>query len=350
MARLSARAAGDRRAPSRHQTPWPVPRLAPLDYAADLIHRVCRMAGDASLLDEITIGSGLSTAIRRHDTPAIFDWLMSALSYQGISDRVARGYMERHGQATWAGIEAGLSAGGRCAKLHSYWRFEGCRYDKGSRTCAEPDHIAECPLPRHDLRNGRLNQTAFSLFLFSRDVADGDIVAWLDSQLIGTDDASRSDRIARMRDAAIGPFRHVYGVADKTLAMALSGLLLKAPPSWTRWHEVGGSMIAIDTLVHNFLHRTGILRGNGAEHLYGPACYRLGGCAEILERVAALIDARQFNPTYPARFPRFVQHAIWRYCAQDGLAVCNGNRIDDGKCCQNNYCRLFSICERIPLN
>jgi hypothetical protein len=36
-------------------------------------------------------------------------------------------------------------------------------------------------------------------------------------------------------------------------------------------------MIAIDTLVHNFLHRTGILHRFGADHAYGSACYRRGG-------------------------------------------------------------------------
>jgi hypothetical protein len=33
------------------------------------------------------------------------------------------------------------------------------------------------------LRNGRLNQTAYSLFLFVRDVANGDLVQWIDDQL-----------------------------------------------------------------------------------------------------------------------------------------------------------------------
>jgi hypothetical protein len=86
-------------------------------------------------------------------------------------------------------------------------------------------------------------------------------------------------------------------------------------------------MIAIDTLVHNFLHRTGILHRFGAPHAYGSACYRPGGCAEVVETVAERIDARTFNPAFPAMLPRFVQHAIWRYCAQTGLDVCNGNRI-----------------------
>jgi hypothetical protein len=48
-------------------------------------------------------------------------------------------------------------------------------------------------------------------------------------------------------------------------------------------------------------------------------------------------------------FPRFVQHAIWRYCAADGLNLCNGNRINDRERCQTNYCHLFEICGRKPL-
>jgi hypothetical protein len=64
-----------------------------------------------------------------------------------------------------------MGAGPTCPKLKTYWQFNGCRYDKISRTCAEPDHIEACPLPSHDLRNGRLNQTAYSLYLFIRDLA-----------------------------------------------------------------------------------------------------------------------------------------------------------------------------------
>jgi hypothetical protein len=63
--------------------------------------------------------------------------------------------------------------------------------------------------------------------------------------------------------------------------------------------------------------------------IYGAGCYRPGGCADIIAVVADQVDARAFNPAFPAIFPRFVQHAIWRYCAQLGLDVCNGNRLDD---------------------
>jgi hypothetical protein len=132
--------------------------------------------------------------------------------------------------------------------------------------------------------------------------------------------------------------------------MALSCILLTAPRGYEIWRQVGATMIAIDTLVHNFLHRTGILTRFGADHLYGPGCYRPGGCADIIALVAEQIDARVFNPAFPAIFPRFVQHAVWRYCAQFGLDVCNGNRIDDRQSCDNVYCQLRSLCDRIALH
>jgi hypothetical protein len=115
------------------------------------------------------------------------------------------------------------------------------------------------------------------------------------------------------------------------------------------WIEVGGSMIAIDTLVHNFLHRTGILHRFNANHTYGLACYRAGGCADIIQAVATHIDARQFNASLPKTCPRFVQHAIWRYCSLSGLDLCNGNRIDDSDRCENKDCRLRLTCDRVAL-
>jgi len=188
------------------------------NHAVRLIHAVCGLAGSPTLIDEIRAeprADKVTTAIRKHDTGPVFDSLMAALSYQGISNNVAYEYMEKHGRARWV------------------------------------------------------------------------------------------------------------------LAMALSCISLGAPKKMSLWTEVGGSMIAIDTLVHNFLHRTGILHRFDANHAYGLACYRLGGCADIIQAVAEQIDARQFNASFPKVFPRFVQHAIWRYCSLSGLDICNGNRIDD---------------------
>ncbi len=215
-----------------------------LDHAVRIIHRVCCLAGSADLIEQIRNengGAALRSAIRRHDTATLYDWLMAALSYQGISDRVAYEYMERYGQARWHDIEKKLARGVTCPKLKSYWHFHDCRYDKTSRTCAEPCHINQCPLPTHHLRNGRLNQTAYSLYLFIRDIADGDLVGWIDGRLKDADDPTIPDRLGCMRQALIEPLRQVYGVADKVLTMALSCILLAAPKDRPRWIEVGGS-------------------------------------------------------------------------------------------------------------
>jgi hypothetical protein len=317
-----------------------------------LVRTVCAVAGSISFLDEIDAEireAGLDRAVALDRTPPIFDWLLTTFSFQGISDRVAREYMERHGRASWAAMESSLKAFPSCRKLDSYWSYEGCRYDKGSLTCSEPDHIDRCPVPLPRLRNGRLNQTAYSLFLFVRDIAGGDLIGWMDRQLAAARGSSRPELEAVRQEALLGPLRNVYGVSDKVLTMALSGLLIGARHQRPVWFETGKAMIAIDTLVHNFLIRTGILDSCGVPHQYGAACYSLGGCAEIIRAIAGLIDARTFNPKFPPAFPRFVQHSIWRFCAADGLNLCNANRIDDLKPCQIAYCYLHQRCERKQL-
>ena len=311
---------------------------------------MCRFAGHITCIDDLrheALDAGLVAAVEDGDTPIIFDWLMGILSYQGISDAVAHGFMARHGNITWAQIDGGLSADRDCGKLDGYWAFTDCRYQKGSQTCAEPDHFKTCPLPRHDLRNGRLNQTGYSLFLFIRDVAGGDLVRWIDRQ-VGPH--VNSGDLAAARTSLVDPLRSIYGISDKVIAMALATLLMGAGAGRPGWFDVGASFIVVDTLVHNFLARTGILARVAADHVYGPACYRSGGCADVLTAIAKRIDARQFNRDFPKSFPRFIQHSIWRYCAQSCFDICNGNQIDDRSRCTNMWCRLYGRCDRLALH
>jgi hypothetical protein len=322
-----------------------------LDHAVALVDAVCCLAGDDSLVgnrkkDEI---NQLRRAIDVHDTPYLFDQLMVIFSLQGISDHAAYVYMERHGRVTWRDFERATTSPPRCTKLHCYWTFNDCGYQKGARTCADLKILPMCPLPEHDLRNGRLNQTAYSLFLFIRDVTNGDLVGWIDQCLDRAASGNTRGRTTRMRRALIEPLRNLFGISDKVLNMTLAHVLASAPSSKPQWLETGVNMNAIDRLVHAFMHRTGILRRFKAQHAYGPACYGTDGCAEIVERIASLIDARKFNPNYPQFFPRFVQHAIWRYCAQLELNICNGNRIDDRYRCANEGCPLFHHCDRVAL-
>ena len=53
----------------------------------------------------------MRAAIRKRDTAAVFDWLIAALSYQGISDQIAYDYMEQHGYVRWDDINQKLAQG-----------------------------------------------------------------------------------------------------------------------------------------------------------------------------------------------------------------------------------------------
>jgi hypothetical protein len=84
------------------------PELNPnLAYAVKIVHGTCCLAGSASYLDDLRADlreHGVIRAVRDHDTPALFDWLMEILSFQGISDAVALGYIAQHGSVRWADI------------------------------------------------------------------------------------------------------------------------------------------------------------------------------------------------------------------------------------------------------
>jgi hypothetical protein len=242
------------------------------EYAVNLVHSICCLAGVPSYLDALRADlrdNGVVAAVNDHNTARLFDWLMSILSFQGIANRVAEDFIHRHGNVGWSDIEQTLALSPSCPKLGGYWLFNDCRYHKTSGTCTEPDHFAACPLPRHPLRNGHLNQMAYSLALFIRDIAGGDLVHWIDQQLAAVD-AKSAMNVAAARDALIGPLRNVYGVSDKVLALAFSVLLMG-------------------------------------------------------------------------------ESAVWRYCAEGELDICNGNRIHDAYCCDNVYCRLHMGCDRIAL-
>lgn len=299
--------------------------------------------------DDTLAELGLCDAIQRHDSAALFNWLVEVLSYQGVSNEVATSYLDEHGCVSASEIERGFAPPTLCPKLASYWHFSRCGYRKTLQHCSEPAHFERCPVPRHDLRNGGLNQSAYSLFLFFRDVAADDFVGWLDRRLADADRLTGPRRPEALAAAVIEPMTNIHGVSYKVLNMSLSNLLLFGDPNRERWRTAGSAMIAIDTLVHNWLHRTGILAGMRASHGYGPRCYRPDGCASIIRRIAAQIDARNFDPAYPKQFPRFVQFCLWWFCAQDGFNQCNGNRIDDGRRCRQRDCPLSEQCRRMPL-
>ena len=294
--------------------------------------------------------AGIQDAVARHDPAPIFDWMVGLLALQGISDQAAFSFDAANGGITAAEIAAALGRSPSCPRLRSYWSFSECGYRKGSGLCAEPRHRPRCPLPRHRLRKGGLNQASYSMFLFIRDVCGGDLVGWIDHRLEIVDPGlDHPSRAVQMREALLGPAVNIAGTGRKLWSMILPELLLVGDPDRERWVTTGASFIAVDSLVHNHLHRTGILRRLGATHPYGDACYRLGGCAEVIENLARQVDAREFNPSFPAVFPRFVQHAIWIFCAAGGRDICNGHRIDDDHTCGQRFCPSSPNCDRVRL-
>src|SRR5947207_15990325 len=114
------------------------PARSSLDQGAPLIRLICQIAGARSLIDDARVGlarPGVIAAVQRHDTPAIFNWLIDALSYQGVSDSIAYGYMEQHGRIRWAHIADALTKPPSCTKLRGYWAFDACGYQKSLGSC-----------------------------------------------------------------------------------------------------------------------------------------------------------------------------------------------------------------------
>lgn len=316
-----------------------------------VLRRVCAVAGSRDLIAEARADiqrNGLHRAVRDHDDGPIFQWLYRGFNFSGVSDAIAASFLERHGEASMAEVGRGIDQA-QCAKLAHFENFTACGFQKTARRCAMPKLLRRCPVPQHDARNGRLAQAAYSLHLFMRDVAGGDFISWLDQRLADADAAALQHRGSRLAQSVAEPMLAINGVGAKLVTMCMSQLLLGGDPERERWVIAGANMIAIDTLVHNFLSRTGILKRFGSEHSYGTGCYSPSGCAAIIRSAASRIDRRRFNKDYPARFPRFVQFAIWRFCAQGGLAVCNGISIDDSRRCRNRGCELYDRCDRIAL-
>src|SRR5687768_16604270 len=80
-------------------------------FAVEVIQRTFLRAGSSTFLAELRYDlrrSGIAAAIRSHDTPALFGWIVSTLSFQGISDGVAEGFIREHGEVSWTDVRRAL--------------------------------------------------------------------------------------------------------------------------------------------------------------------------------------------------------------------------------------------------
>ena len=86
-----------------------------LENAVTLVRRICELCGEPNLNKDIRASfrkMGLLEAIRQHDSDTIYDWMVEAISYQGISDHVASTYIEQHGSVSAWEIGQGLKRKG----------------------------------------------------------------------------------------------------------------------------------------------------------------------------------------------------------------------------------------------
>ena len=318
-----------------------------------MVRAICLLPGNQT--DRILSGTSddakaLRRAIKARDTPALYDWLMTGFSFQGISDRIAWDYIDRHGNANWRAVESALADHQcRCPKLVGFETYRGCGYRKTAATCQSPADIPDCPVPALPLRKGDLNQQAFSLYFFLRDRCQGDLVGFIDDVLVAVDAMGLADPIKAKRDQLLAEFSGIHAVSFKLIAMMLGSLLIAGGPKRPDWLKVGRSLVTIDSLVHNFLHRTGILQAFDQTHRYGAACHGPRGCAAVIYQLADRIDARAVHPSYPRTFPRLIEVAIWAFCAEGEGDICNGRHIDDRFPCARADCPVGDRCSRVPL-
>jgi hypothetical protein len=84
-----------------------------------------------------------------------------------------------------------------------------------------------------------LNQSAFSLYFFMRDIADPDIVGRLESVIIAA--RCNTDDFGPIQTAVLSPLQHLFGLSSKMLTIVLSELLIGDSRIRQTWLDVGAS-------------------------------------------------------------------------------------------------------------
>ena len=156
------------------------------EKSIELISTICHLSKDF-LKDEEVYSEDIREILGsdkpgKFKTKLLFKELMKALSLQGIGDEVVNSYRRAHGDITYFQISNRLNKQRKrhrllCSKLRSFKRFKGCGYRKGKFTCNNPIMLMRCPVRRHDLLKGVLNQKAYSFFFYIRDICHGDMIS-----------------------------------------------------------------------------------------------------------------------------------------------------------------------------
>ena len=319
-----------------------------IEIVKEIIRAQQKLFVDPYLTDSTEIEAILHQMMHgkpQHKSIKLYQYFLEAFLHSGGGDRSNLNYYHNQKyKPTFNRVKHALQAA-QCPKLASFETFRGCGYRKTTNNCAEPAFLKSCPLPRFDMKRGPLNEMAFSLYFFLRDVCRRDFYTFV-TQHFGEGELSGGAINERLQ-AFIGKVTTIANVGPKLAHMALAWLFLTRYSGWD-YRRVGEQMIAVDSLVHTFLHRTGILANYGADHAYGARCHADTGCLGVIHDLSRRIDCREFNPTLPANFPRFIQYHIWAYCGQGGENICNLNKCKPGK--PNPACvlRQQGLCAELP--
>ncbi len=276
----------------------------------------------------------------------LYKCLVESFIMVGGSDQSNQGYYDRQKvKPSYHRIKKAVQQA-TCPKLATFEAYQDCGYRKTAKTCSNPDLITTCPVPQLDMKKGVLNQMAFSLFFFLRDVCRGDFYRFVKDQF--GDGALPEEELGERIQGFIDQVSRIHNVGPKLVDMVFSHIFFTQAPGWD-YQAIGVRMVAIDTLVHNFMAKTGTLDYYGKPHKYGPKCHSQDGCVGVIEEIAGDLDCRKYHPSYPAYFPRLIQVYIWAYCAMNGENICNGNKCKKGK--PNMACVLLQegYCRPIPL-
>jgi hypothetical protein len=114
-----------------------------------------------------------------HKSIRLYQYLVEAFILSGGGDQSNQGYYAKQKyKPTFNRVKRALKAA-HCPKLAGFEAFQGCGYRKTTRKCNDPAFLRSCPLPSFDMKRGALNQMAFSLYFFLRDVAVRDFYTYV---------------------------------------------------------------------------------------------------------------------------------------------------------------------------
>jgi len=281
--------------------------------------------------------------IREGDSKEIFKSLILYGQFQGIADKNAFSYLERHSSINEIADFDTLKEGVKdspCPALKSFSAFRNCDYKKSEHNCRYGREFG-CILKELDCRKGSINIMIGSAFLFLKEYYQESMVNFI------KEGAKHEDK----KFFYTRELLKIRNIGPQTASLFLTDLF---NPFFFGYKVKGidhNDFIVIDTLVHNFFHRTGILKALGREHNYNSEfCHTEEYCKGIILEIAQKVDIRDLleDDNFQAFEPRLIQLCIWLQCADEGRKCGGGVCNEKGPFC--NDCNVELMCDKLMIS